>query len=159
MVKQPCRHNTTDEECQLVVRGSHTLLISFFPFPNWILTLSFLPVFCLLCFFFPPTCLLKSATDQSSPKRLISNTEWPGRMHWSYMYSILYLNCCQKASHEEKSSSQIVLKHFTWTHLKKAKKNNSDYCAKGNLLQCLIVKTNTYFIKFQNINFCSFRLP
>lgn len=35
MVKQACRQNTTDEECQLVVRGSHMLLISLsFPSPT-----------------------------------------------------------------------------------------------------------------------------
>lgn len=58
MVKQTCRHNTTDEECQLVVRGSHMLLVSFF----LLLTLSLLADFAI-----------GANQDQSSQKHLIGN--------------------------------------------------------------------------------------
>lgn len=67
MVKQTCRHNTTDEECQLVVRGSHMLLVSFFLFPNCILALLLLTLSLLADF------AVGANKDQSSPKNLIGN--------------------------------------------------------------------------------------
>lgn len=106
MVEQACRHNTTDEECQLVVRGSHMLLISLsFSSPTVVSLSLYAESFVLLSFllFSPPPSFAVGVNLRSIISQTFDCQAW---CIYCASEPFAHSNSCPYLGHKE---SRVVL--------------------------------------------------